>query len=703
VKNNKWVFFLGFWLLVFFICMVQPKGYYADEYCVKVEFEDDDIIDNPVIEKEITEIIYANHEVKFELPMVSENKYYYECAIKYEEEEVFGDWTILEGVSYVLYPKQAISECLKIKFRRVESESGCIRNVCTYRVHFDFEKPQLKFDANEDIKQWKNRDIACQLHITEEECLKRVVCYVGHDLLYEKSYLSSDNVKEDTIDIVLSEETPADGTQIKIYAYDQADNESVFEESYYLDKKAPRISTSGIENGAKYKVGQQIQILVEEEIYQYAELSIEVVKRYEENVQQEKCNVVLTEVNTVFKKEFNEEGDYDVTVFAYDKAGNVSDIIKMYYRIDLTAPVILLSGISNGSYFCIAQDLYIDVTEAFYKDDKISISAIKEVNGDKQEYAIKSWENSAVNSKRIETFNQDGIYTIRVQAEDASGNEAEAREICFAIDMVAPVIEIKGIADGDAVKTAPVITFSVRELFYEMNTVEIVMKTKNVNDEVRYHIVPYICNAVDSHMDYEVSEEGDYEVYIKSSDMAGNVTMEKKQFIYDKTPPIIDCLNKIDKQYLNFFQLSDEFGRLISDESLFSYRVYINGELYGENRKITKEGKYMIEVIATDEAGNISSKSAEFMIGTKPTYINKEHMPLAKKPEIKSVVEKETVSDRKIKESISNNGTLVGRLSIFEKMITIDKKIKVGIAVGILLTVFVLIFAVRHIDRDNTV
>gem|GEM_PF-3278721 len=701
MKKNRRLLFGSVWLLVLYIYMVQTTVCHADAYCIKIEFEDTS--DEPVPENDIAEIIYVNHEANFELPILSENKYYYECSVIEEEEEIFEDWNKIEGTNFVLYPTQEINECLKIKFRKVESESGFIRGECTYSVHFDFEKPQLEFNASESIGEWQNSDIACQLHIKEEECLKSITCYVGNELLYEKSYSISDNAKAEDIDFILSEETPADGTPIKIYVYDQADNESTFEEIYYIDKKAPRISTVGIENGAKYKAGQQIQVLVEEEIYQYAEMSVEIVKSYEEKLQQEKSTVLLTEFNTVFKKDFNDEGDYEVVVFAYDKAGNVSETIKLHYRIDLTAPVILLSGISNGSYFCIAQDLHINVKEAFYKDEKVFISATKEIAGDKQKFAIKSWENSATEAESIETFDEDGIYMISVQAEDASGNKAEAREICFAIDRVAPVIDISGIADGDAVKTAPILTFSVRELFYDTNHVEVVIKTKNANEEVEYNIIPYSCNAVDSHADYAIKEEGDYEIYIKSSDRAGNISMGKKQFIFDKTPPMIDCLNKIDQQYLDFFQLTDEFEKLISDKSLFSYRVYINGELYKENRKITKEGKYIIEVIATDEAGNISSESAEFMIGAKPTYIDEERIPLTKKKKMKAAVIKDSVSESKIKDSVSNNDVLVSRLSIFEKILVLDQKVKVGIVLGIILIISVLILVLRHIDRDNTV
>ncbi len=701
MKKNRRLLLGGVWLLVLYTCMVQIKVCHADECCIKIEFEDEE--NEPVTEKDIPEIIYAKHEVNFELPILSENKYYYECSIIEEEEEVFEDWNKIEGTNYVLYPTQEINECLKIKFRKVESESGMIRAECTYSVHFDFKKPQLELNASESIGEWQNSDITCKLHIIEEECLKSVACYVGDELLYEKSYSISDNAKVEDIDFTLSEETPAEGTQIKIYAYDQADNECIFEEIYYIDKKAPRISAVGIENGAKYMAGQQIQVLVEEEIYQYAEMSVEIVKSYEEKLQQEKNTVPLTEYNTVFKKDFNDEGDYEVVVFAYDKAGNVSEKIKLQYRIDLTAPVILLSGISNGSYYCIAQDLHINVKEAFYKDEKVRISATKEITGDKQEFTFKNWKNSAANVENIETFDEDGIYMISVQAEDASGNKAEPREICFAIDKVAPVVEIGGIADGDAVKTAPILTFSVRELFYDTNHVEVVMKTNITNKEVEYSIVPYNCNAVDSHTDYLIKEEGDYEIFMKSSDKAGNISTGKKQFIYDKTPPKIDCLNKIDQQYLDFFQLTEDFGKLISDKSLFSYRVYINGELYEEKRKITKEGKYLIEVIATDEAGNMASESAEFMIGAKPTYIDEERIPLTKKKKMKAAVIKDSVSESKMKDSVSNNDVIVSRLSIFEKILVLDQKVKVGIVLGILLIISVLILVLRHIDRDNTV
>ncbi|MBE0502188.1 MAG: hypothetical protein IBX47_12195, partial [Desulfuromonadales bacterium] len=132
-----------------------------------------------------------------------------------------------------------------------------------------------------------------------------------------------------------------------------------------------------------------------------------------------------------------EEGQYNLLVTAKDKAGNVTEQF-VSFTVDLTPPVITVSGVEDGSYVNTAVTLQVDITDFSLFESVISLDGGDFVSGT--------------------TLSAEGSYELIVHAVDLAGNESETT-FSFVIDKSAPettatVLGTEYDADGQKYVTA---------------------------------------------------------------------------------------------------------------------------------------------------------------------------------------------------------------------------------------------------------
>ena len=118
---------------------------------------------------------------------------------------------------------------------------------------------------------------------------------------------------------------------------------------------------------------------------------------------------------------FSAEGVY--YFYAYDKAGNESDVYSYYY--DTTMPNIVLSGVSNGGFT--------------YNNVKVSVSDNRQL--ERTTYILNGGTEATFSSGT--TFSEEGQYIIK--ALDKAGNSSS---VTFTIDKTAPVFSVNAYYKG---------------------------------------------------------------------------------------------------------------------------------------------------------------------------------------------------------------------------------------------------------------
>ena len=405
------------------------------------------------------------------------------------------------------------------------------------------------------------------------------------------------------ISYTAGDELTAEG-EYRAVATDLANNS--VEVTFSIDKTAPVLTLTGVENGGKTNGNVAISAV------DYAT----VVVYFNDE-----------EVEYVLGEELTEEGVY--CVVATDAVGNESEAA---FTIDKTAPVLTLNGVENGEKtngnisIAVTDDatdvkVYLNGTEISYelgsdlKDEgEYKASAIDTLGNivevsftiDKTapEIVLTGVENNGktngtvavtvaeetamvkvyLNDAEIEyvfssELSDEGVY--RVTAMDDIGNVAEST---FFIDKTAPAIALKGVANAG--KTNSNVTITVAD---DATEFKVFLNGKEISYKAGK----------------ELKDEGAYKATVK--DELGNAV--EVSFIIDKTAATL-VLNGVEnggktKGEVSLSDLSETATVVVVKDG--ETVVYTLGELLNE------AGRYAITV--TDECGNVSEYSFEITKG----------------------------------------------------------------------------------------
>lgn len=595
------------------------------------------------------ETLYINKTVRLNINDINdnligditneENSY----SFSYDNGMTFEEKNTLKGPYLELSPIRDGDECYVRFYKRIDtkmtekvaadSETSYIikqhiaHNVYSSRIYhivFDTSGPEIDDKSDVDWDKWVNYDrcaeFVCSDSLSE---LSRVIIRTGETILYE--YHMGDGVGEREISTSVSLDVEApdiNGNEIKIAAVDIAGNYSEKSFRYYLDKSCPVLVYSGPTTGTITSKDVQTVFSASDTIMEVLSLEYSFLhmRRGQENI---------TETDAIFPngdklelaRHFSDEGEYDITVVAVDRAGNKSEAINIKLRIDKTAPVITLSGFEKNKDYTRDVNVQINVAEIYYNDCQVAIKVTKKWPGGSDLYYEESGPMGDIKFNCDILFGEDGDYYIDASASDAAGNNSHS-EAYVRVDKTRPVIYINGITDKQITKGRPQLLLTASELFYDSASIETSLYRK-INGDIYSEplITVYSMSSDECSFPLAIDDEGDYLLIFNARDRSGNSSECRIEFVYDCTSPTIGWIQNFNRKYLKSFSFPRLFSANITDATQTMYKAYLNTSELREGDEITKDGKYVLRIIATDAAGNVNDESVEFIVDATPPKI----------------------------------------------------------------------------------
>ena len=319
------------------------------------------------------------------------------------------------------------------------------------------------------------------------------------------------------------------------------------------------------------------------------------------------------EKNIAFSK-LNKDGEYSVSSYAVDLAGNKSKTETQKFIIDSTAPVVNLSGIKEGAFANKAVTITAEVDERFYETNDVSFT----YNGTRIPF-----KSTGKNSKVSRTFNKDGVYEIKLSAKDKAGNSSATKTLKFTLDTKKPEITISAPDQGtyDSI-IAPKVT--IKDEYFKTKDISL---SKNVAFKDAFGKT----GGTRSYVNIPKLKENDgiYTLNVKATDEAGNVSTATKTFTVNRFGSTFE----VKKKPSEYAKAADSDVVIVEKNvsGIDSYQVKVSRDaesFEAENVKVKtdgttttytipksnfdKDGIYKVTLTTKDKAGNTSKSKADF-------------------------------------------------------------------------------------------
>lgn len=216
-----------------------------------------------------------------------------------------------------------------------------------------------------------------------------------------------------------------------------------------------------------------------------------------------------------------------------------------------------------------------------------------------------------------------------IEVTDRAGNFQTKNQMLY-IDMQNPLLEIEGCTDQ-------MITGKETELQIWVNDENLlgeqevkVWRTAPDQERVLYleqgreQAVPMLSESgAGEAYCWEVllEEDGIYEVQVTAADVAGNRSSISQSLVVDKTNPVIRYVEQMQGVHIPYFQWNYDVRDMIEDFTDYEYQMTLNGAMYISGNYVTEEGMKVLQVTATDAAGNESMAKALFCVDHTPPEI----------------------------------------------------------------------------------
>lgn len=469
---------------------------------------------------------------------------------------------------------------------------------------------------------WTNQIVPVAVHVTSPKTdIVKVIYYVdGVEIGSETSFSNVHDVNT-TLKIDKGSASP-EGTEVVVKAITNSGLETSNSIRVYIDKQAPTVTLGGVTEGTTYNSARSLQITTNDNIWQKLQpVSVTATKTIDGNTTNiDLGSYTVDSANHVMSKAFSEDGIYNVTVKAVDAAGN-TDTKTISFTIDRTAPVISMTGVKEGAYSSNPVTVTFQSVESFFDTNNVKITVERKIEGSTYERTL-TFNNTGKTSNLANTFTEDGDYTITMTAVDRAGNEATPQTLSFTVDCTAPSVTLTGTKDYFVTNQPVTLDFLVKEAYFETNQVQIRGSRRLANGKTEaINISGWSNTGISSSLSNEFMEDGYYTITISATDKAGNNKQQTIHFTIDTEAPVIGDLSQYDGKYLSSFELKESLEDLISELSVPTVKMTLNGEAY-DGHEITEDGKYTLVIEVVDEVGLSSTKTVEFVIDkTAPKII----------------------------------------------------------------------------------
>ncbi|MCM3668149.1 Ig-like domain-containing protein [Mesobacillus maritimus] len=416
--------------------------------------------------------------------------------------------------------------------------------------------------------------------------------------------------------------------QITVTSEDKFGVKNTATHEFTIDRTAPVVTMKGIAEGDFVQKGEVIVGVTE---YYHDSNDVKVVVE-KEGVAKEvpfESKEEHSKLELVFDKDgdFKEDGDYKITVAAEDEAGNKATVEKSTltrtFTIDTIKPKIQIldaktgSAVKNKDYDAENKVVSIVVDEHNFANNQVNIevTATNTVTNERKKVSVGDWDVWNETSKLKMKFEEEFEYKISVTSKDKAKNEADAQTVIFTVDHTNPELEISGIEDGEHYKRKKA-TFRVDDTNIDLNKTNL----KVLRNGQAYPVGKLTASGktVGSRT-FDFTEEGNYEVFLNSTDKAGRKTTHKPiAFIIDHTNPVV----KVDGVEQDSFNPSSKKVTISVNEKNYAtndveLNVTKNGapfnigkfvttkQAYSQlSHNFTQDGLYTISASSIDKAGN---------------------------------------------------------------------------------------------------
>ncbi len=284
------------------------------------------------------------------------------------------------------------------------------------------------------------------------------------------------------------------------------------------------------------------------------------------------------------------EGRHDVVVTVADAGGN-NMMVSVTVDVDRTAPRLVVTHPKG--------DLYTNGSTVNIKGE---VEAGAELTLNMLDYTTPTGLFD------ITLPLSEGPNYFSLAASDKAGNTASV-VIWVTRDSHDPVLELYGPVDGLAVNHSDIKVWGLAE---EYDSLTITLH-RSFTDIIDRPIFP----GEDGRFEVQAEiEEGENEIVVTASDLAGNTVTFRRTVTLDMTPPSLELLSPQDGTLLNVRQVTVEFS--VSDDA---EQVYVNGKrVLGTGQLdavvMLGEGENPITLLAIDRLNNQISTSVIVHVDT---------------------------------------------------------------------------------------
>ncbi|MCR5602639.1 MAG: Ig-like domain repeat protein [Lachnospiraceae bacterium] len=594
----------------------------------------------------------------------------YDMRVRYSladgRTERLSDWTDMEGAAFVLRPgtlndgEYTLGFEKRISYRMKSDEEMAavlqetdpstvsdkerkeakkkaekiVKNepchiVCSpnYHVLLDSQAPSVEVTSDKEFDKWTSGNIGIKVTVNDSGSrLSRLKVVCGQTVLADEGFNNDDSYCGTSREYQITEETLSDkGSELAVEVYDRAGNLSTVKKTVKIDRTAPEIGISGANSGEVYNKPVRVSLSGKDAHPDSVTVRYNVMKKMgesEEQVADSTCSLREAIESEIFNAD--SQGDYTVNVSAADQAGNESVPMTVRFRVDRTAPSICFEEIGEGYILRTEGVLKINVSDDFADAYRVTVKGSVDNGRGTRDLKPGDYRVEGCFSSNTYDFSEDGTYRITVEAEDEAGNGSE-ESIGFVIDRTPPVVQIlNGYEMQEEIITnePPTISFSVTESNYETAMVVCDLKKRTDNGLEQVRAPEWVMDGEKSQFSITIDEEGSYELNVRVTDMAGNISGKTIRFTLDTTKPEIDYVDTLDKKYVKSFRLPDNFADYVKDESGVEYNTYLNSANYDGEKEVNEDGKYILKITAVDDAGNQAEKTVEFIVdGTQPRIV----------------------------------------------------------------------------------
>ena len=349
---------------------------------------------------------------------------------------------------------------------------------------------------------------------------------------------------------------PEGALDLTFESFDDSTNRGTVTRRLVVDNVAPVVTVDGVVDGGSYQPPRTIS-------YGATDTHLTTV------------TATLDDVSFATGAAVVAPGLHTFKVVARDLPGNVTTDVRTF-RIDNSAPVIMVAGVTHHGYHQPPVTITVSVTDDDLDAKTVLLDGATFVSGS--------------------TVQIEGPHSLVVTATDHAGHQSDTT-IDFTLDGTDPVITIAGV-EADHVYAPP------RTITFGATDVNLATVTATLDG------APFATGGA-------VTDLGDHVLVVTATDLAGHQVQATRAFAIDGAPPLVTITGVLDQ---GFHQPPITIGFEALDPHLATVTATLDGMPIIDGTMVGAEGPHDLLVVAVDAAGNRTEASRHFTLdGTRPT------------------------------------------------------------------------------------